>query len=86
MLKSRRPRQHEHATALPAVIHRVSGETSLATITRLWFDGCELVSDDRFELNENIEIEFAGMGKIRGRVANDSKVGARVRFLEDCPV
>jgi len=86
MLESQRPRQHEHATALAAVVHRASGEKSLATISRLWFDGCELASDEQFALSENIEIEIAGMGKIRGRDANDSKLGILVRFLEECPV
>jgi hypothetical protein len=86
MPESSSNKQYEHSIALAAVIHRVSGERGPATITRLWYDGCEMTSDGLFGRGEHVGIEISGMGKIRGRVASSAAGRVTVRFVELCPV
>jgi hypothetical protein len=86
MLKLPPREQPQHCIALAAVVHRVSGQHGPATITRLWYDGCEMVSDEHFGPGEQVDIEIGGMGKIRSRVARSAEGRITVRFVEQCPV
>ena len=86
MLKSRRSKQYSHSMALPALIHSASGKAERVTITRLWYDGCEVVADGPIGSGECIDIEILGMGKIRGRVATASREPLLIRFIEECSV
>lgn len=71
---------------ISALIHRSTGKRERTSITRLWFDGCEMDSAEPFEPGEPVEIEFGMMGKIRARVVSSAGSVLSVRFDEECPV
>ena len=86
MQPPRRRDNHAHNPNLPATILSAGGRCRRAMITRLWYDGCELSSDETFDDGEKIKIAIVGMGTINAQV-NFTKDGTRlIHFLEDCPV
>lgn len=83
-LEDRRP--DEHDPNLSVIVRRSSGERTGATMTRLWYDGCELASRETFEPGEAIEVAMGRMGQIRARVKGTENGTILVRFDEECPV
>ena len=86
MLKPRSRRPHEHCPNLRVMVHRRSGEWKWATVTRLWYDGCEIASEEQFDGGEQIEVSIGRMGNVRARVTRCEKETVFVRFDEECPV
>ena len=86
MLKPRSRRDHAHSPNLSVMVHRSSGKTTWATMTRLWYDGCEISSKEEFEAGEPIEVAIGRMGNIRARVTACKEGTVFVRFDEECPV
>jgi len=77
---------HKDSSRLSAVIHRRSGVRATASIIRLWYDGCEIISGGDFDPEEPIELEIGAMGKIRAHVAGTSNGVLSVRFDQECPI
>lgn len=86
MLKPRSRAQGGHSPNLSVLVHRRSGDTTWATMTRLWYDGCEISSNEEFEAGEHIEVSIGRMGNIRARVTASKDGTVFVRFDEECPV
>ncbi len=86
MLKPRSRRDHAHCPNLSVLVHRNSGKTAWATMTRLWYDGCEISSEERFDAGERVEVAIGRMGNIRARVTGCKGGIIFVRFDEECPV
>ena len=86
MLKPRSRRDHAHSPNLSVLVHRSSGEKTWATMTRLWYDGCEISSKDAFETGERVEVSIGRMGNIRAHVTASKDGTVFVRFDEECPV
>ena len=82
-----RPRkQHAHNPNLSATILKDGGSSCPACITRLWYDGCEMVSDESFEVGERIKVVIRGMGSIDAHVKSTAKGTLAAHFVEECPV
>ena len=79
-------KKHGHCPNLAAMVRRSSGERGSAKITRLWYDGCEIASQDAFKVGEHVQVEIRGMGCIRARVSSCKDGIVSVRFDEECPV
>ena len=86
MLKPRSRVNHGHSSNLSVLVRRISGETTWATMTRLWYDGCELSSKEKFDSGERVEVSIGRMGNIRARVTACKDGTTFVRFDEECPV
>ena len=86
MLKPRSRRDHAHSPNLSVLVHQSSGGKTWATMTRLWYDGCEFSSKEVFEAGEKIEVSIGRMGNIRARVTASKDGTVFVRFDEECPV
>jgi hypothetical protein len=86
MLKPRSRNDHAHSPNLSVLVHRSSGKRTWATMTRLWYDGCEISSKEGFEAGEHIEVSIGRMGSIRARVTACKDGTVFVRFDEECPV
>lgn len=86
MLKPRSRRHNEHCPNVSVIVHRASGTRNRATITRLWYDGCEIASPEQLDAGEPIEVAIGGMGYIRAHVTRCKDGTAFVRFDEECPV
>lgn len=86
MLKPRSRKRHEHCPNAAVAVHRGSGARNRATITRLWYDGCEIASQEMFEAGEHIEVEIGGMGRIRALVTSSKNGTILVHFDVECPV
>ena len=86
MRKPRSRKHDEHCPNLPVIVYGTSGTRNRATITRLWYDGCEIASREQFHAGEQIEVAIGGMGHIRARVTRCQDGTVFVRFDEECPV
>ncbi|HEX6660258.1 MAG TPA: hypothetical protein VF067_00080 [Sphingomicrobium sp.] len=86
MLKPRPRGDHAHFPNLSIMVHRKAGKTTWATMTRLWYDGCEISSAEQFEAGEHVEVALGRMGNIRARVTGCKDGTVFIRFDEECPV
>ena len=86
MLKPRSRRDNGHTPNLSVLVHRESGERTWATMTRLWYDGCEISSQEKFKAGEHVEVAIGRMGNIRAHVTASKDGTVFVRFDEECPV
>ena len=83
------PRTRKQAARNPnltATILKDGGSSCDARITRLWYDGCEMVSDDRFDVGQKVKVVIRGLGSIDANVINTSDGTVSVHFDEECPV
>ena len=71
---------------LPATVLQEGGASSPATITRLWYDGCEMTTNGRFEVGQKVKVMIHGMGGIEAHVASAVDGWLSVHFVEECPV
>ena len=81
-----RPSNPGHCPNLPATVLKEDGSSSPATITRLWYDGCEMTSDERFGVGEKIKVVIRGMGGIDTHVTSATEGWLSVHFVEECLV
>ena len=83
----RNPREpYVHSPNLSAKVLRESGLSAPATITRLWYDGCEMASNERFEVGQKIKVVIPGMGSIEAHVTSIVDGTIAAHFIEECLV
>ena len=83
----RMPReQYVHCPNLSATILREGGLSCPASITRLWYDGCEMASTEGFSIGEKIKVVIRGMGSIDAHVISTAEGKLSAHFIEECPV
>ncbi len=83
----RNPREpYVHSPNLSAKILRESGLSGPATITRLWYDGCEMASNEGFDVGAKIKVVIRGMGSIDAHVTSITDGTVAAHFVEECPV
>ena len=78
--------QPMHCPNLSATVLKENGSSGPATITRLWYDGCEMTSNESFEAGEKIKVMIRGMGGIDSHVISATEGWLSARFVEECPV
>ena len=78
--------QYVHCPNISATILRESGLSAPATVTRLWYDGCEMASNESFEVGERIKVVIRGMGSIDAHVTNTAGGSLSAHFIEECQV
>ena len=78
--------QPAHCPNLSATVLKANGSSGPATITRLWYDGCEMASNEKFEVGEKIKVKIRGMGDIDAHVSSATEGWLSARFVEECPV
>jgi hypothetical protein len=78
--------QYVHCPNLSATILREGGLSGPASITRLWYDGCDMASLDSFEVGEKIKVVIRGMGSIDAHVTSTAEGTVAAHFVEECPV
>ncbi len=71
---------------LSVTVFRDSGRSSSARITRLWYDGCEMSSDDPFDVGERIKVAIRGLGSIDAHVTKAQDGAISAHFTVECPV
>lgn len=79
-------KQLAHCPNLSATILKECGLSGPAIITRLWYDGCEMASDEHFDVGERIKVVIRGMGGIDAHVTNADEGSLSAHFTEECPV
>ena len=79
-------KQSVHCPNLSATVLKEGGLSGPATITRLWYDGCEMASDECFEVGEKIKVVIRGMGGIDAHVTSTDEGSLSAHFIEECPV
>lgn len=83
------PRPRKQSVLYPylsAMVLKEGGSSGTATITRLWYDGCEMDSDEPFEVGEKIKVVIRGMGSIDAHVTSTDEGSLSAHFVEECPV
>ena len=78
--------QYVHSPNLSATILRESGLSCAVTITRLWYDGCEMASNEDLDVGEKIKVVIRGMGSIDANVISTTEGSVAAHFIEECPV
>lgn len=78
--------QPAHCPNLSATVLKENGASAPATITRLWYDGCEMASNEKFEAGQKIKVIIPGMGGIDAHVTSATEGWLSARFVEECPV
>lgn len=86
MLKLGFAKRPEPSCEHDAVILRPSGQRTLVTIIRIWFEGCEIVTTETFLPGEYVELGIARMGWIRSKVTDAANGTTQIDFIEECPV
>jgi hypothetical protein len=86
MAMQRLREQPMHCSNLAATVLKENGSSGPAIITRLWYDGCEMASNEKFEAGEKIKVIIRGMGGIDAHVASATEGWLSARFVEECPV
>ncbi len=86
MQTPRPQKQHLHSPNLSVIILRDGGSSGPALITRLWYDGCEMASEESFDVGEKIKVAIHGMGSISAQVASTAEGTLSAHFLEEFPV
>ena len=84
LLERLRKPQDRHQNQLE-LIRREGQEPALAKVTRIWYEGCEFVSEIRLSPDDVIGIEIGRMGSIRARILSADGGKAEARFIEDSP-
>jgi len=69
----------------PVRICRADGSETSVRLRLLSYDGCELESDERFVLGEQVRIHLYRMGWIRARIASCRSRVVEAEFIEECP-
>ena len=86
MLKLWFAKSTEPSSEHDAVILRPSGHRTPVTIVRIWFEGCEVDTDEAFLPGEQVELGIARMGWIRSTVTDAANRSIQIKFSEECPV
>ena len=84
MQRTRKP--YVHSLDLPTTVLKDGGSSGPARITRLWYDGCELASEESFDVGEKIKVVIRGMGSIDAHVTSTAEGTLSAHFVEECPV
>jgi len=80
MLKPRSRRDHAHSPNLSVLVHRSSGGKTWATMTRIWYDGCEISSKEAFEAEHGAEDglpeQFEQLDELLQTLGTDARSGS----------
>jgi hypothetical protein len=78
--------QYVHCPNLSATILREGALSCPVNITRLWYDGCEMASIERFDVGEKIKVVIRGMGSIEAHVTSTAEGAIAAHFIGECPI
>ena len=78
--------QPMHCPNLSATVLKENGSSGPATITRLWYDGCEMALVESLDVGEKIKVVIRGMGSIDAHVTSTAEGALSAHFIEECPV
>lgn len=79
-------KQSVHCPNLSSTVLKEDGSSAPATITRLWYDGCEIASHESFAVGDRIKVVIRGLGTTEAHVTSTAEGTLSAHFVEECPV